>query len=259
MNAPESGAADCPDVCIVGGGKVATALHKAFNARGINVLMLSSRTLLPVAECGANGAGADSFRAARVVLLAVSDDAIASVAGRIDSVDGIIAHTSGSVGLDALKGCKAKGWGVFYPLQTFSKDRKVDLTHVPILIEGDGEDCTDTLTCLAKRLSDNVLYADSAQRAALHVAAVFACNFTNALYVVSKNLLANVGLPFEILDPLLHETLDKAMAIGPENAQTGPAMRRDTAVIDRHLKSLPAELASLYSSLTNLIYEQNKL
>lgn len=236
------------DVCIVGRGNVATALAMAFEKVGVDAATVSSRQLPE-----------DISSLAPVTILAVTDDAIADVAGRIGHVDGIIAHTSGSVPLDALKVCNAKGWGVFYPLQTFSKHRYVDFSEIPILIETSDVDTETALKVLANRLTENVRYADSSQRAVLHLAAVFACNFTNALYTVSKGILGRANMPFEILDPLLHETLDKALAIGPENAQTGPAKRRDTAVINKHINALPDDLAQVYKMLTNLIYEQNKL
>lgn len=235
-----------PSIAIVGGGNVATAMSQAFDSA--HVAMLPSRTV-----------DHDAIADFDVVILAVADDAIAEVAGAIGSVKNIIAHTSGSVPMQALESCKAKGYGVFYPLQTFTKGREVNFAEIPMLIEGSNEDTTLALMALASSISINVRRADSSQRAALHVAAVFACNFANAMWTVGSQLIEKADLPFEIMSPLLHETLDKAIEMTPVKAQTGPAKRGDIQVIQKHISSLPDNLADIYKAISKLIYEQNRL
>lgn len=235
-----------PKVAIIGGGNVATALSDAFDA--VTVTKLSSRQI-----------DHEALNGCSVAIIAVSDDAIADVAANIGTFGGIIAHTSGSVPMNALFGCKAVGYGVFYPLQTFSKGRHVDFREIPMLIEGNDNDTSMVLKALASSISDDVRMADSRQRAALHIAAVFACNFANAMWTVGSKLIEKADLPFDIMAPLLRETLDKAIEMTPEKAQTGPAKRGDSNVMQKHIEALPDNLANIYKSISQLIYEQNRL
>lgn len=184
-------------------------------------------------------------------IIAVADDHVSAVAKSLPAVKGIVAHTSGSVPLEALTPHKHRG--VFYPLQTFSKDSEIDISEVPFLIEGSDNETTEKLCSLASGLSRTVVKANSELRRRIHVAAVFACNFPNFLWAEASGLLREEGLDLSLMRPLLHATLDKALALGPENAQTGPARRGDRHVIDSHIASLPPDLAEIYQLLSNHI------
>jgi predicted short-subunit dehydrogenase-like oxidoreductase (DUF2520 family) len=195
---------------------------------------------------------------AQIFLLAVPDDAIPAIVNEIILPENaILAHTSGSKGLEVLSHLECSS-GVFYPLQTFSKAKEVSFEDIPILVEGEDKATEKELIALAKSLSNEVQAVNSDQRRILHMAAVFACNFTNHLLSISKNILETEDLSFDLLKPLLLETIHKALELGPENAQTGPAARKDIATIKSHLSSLEEspELAQIYRLLTESIMER---
>ncbi len=243
-------------ISIVGAGNVADNMAPALDAVA-DVVTVWSRDISHARNLAAK------LRAARpvdslddvdtdvdVVIIAVSDDAVALVAAGLPEGRAVIAHTSGTVSLDAISRLRK---GVFYALQTFSKGKAVDFADIPFFIEA-GDTCShQTLTELASLLSRRVYDADSTHRAALHVAAVFACNFANSLWTDADMLLLPYGYDISVFGPLLRETLDKALAIGPSAAQTGPAMRRDAKVIDAHRQKLDPELRRIYDTMTQRI------
>jgi len=146
---------------------------------------------------------------------------------------------------------------VFYPLQTFSRNVKVDMTLVPIFIEGNTPDVTLRIKAMADAISRSVHYADGDLRRRMHIAAVFACNFTNYMFTVADDLLRADGLSLEVLHPLILETMRKAMEGSPAAGQTGPAVRGDSAVVERHASMLPADLADIYMRLSDAIYKRS--
>ncbi|MDE6321313.1 MAG: DUF2520 domain-containing protein [Muribaculaceae bacterium] len=234
-----------PRVVVIGQGNVAWHLLRALEPVA-EVRHISSRQLhqLPTD--------------AHYYILAVSDDAIAQLAATTPDV-GVWAHTSGSIPLSALSQHKTS-CGVFYPLQTLTKDVPVDWSHLPIFIEGTSASVSKQLQTLARSISDNVHQADSSQRRQLHIAAVMACNFANHLWDISDQLLRPLGVDFTAMVPLVQAMLSKATLIGPHDAQTGPARRGDTNVIQSHIESLPPDLAQIYSILSQHIikeYEQD--
>lgn len=189
---------------------------------------------------------------ADIYIIAVSDGAINTVSELITNSKKLVVHTSGSVELEALSGTYRKG--VCYPLQTFSKDREVDFREIPICIEAEEKKDLDLLRELAKALSGTVLEVSSDKRRSLHLAAVFANNFTNHLYQISKELLNREEFPFALLLPLIRETAAKLSEMSPSDAQTGPARRDDQAVIRKHLQLLKNERhRQIYSLLSNSI------
>ncbi len=193
---------------------------------------------------------------ADIILIAVADDAIEEVAKEIIiSDDIIIAHTSGSIPLTALGYLATPNIGVFYPLQTFTKLQKVSFSEIPILIEGDNNTTTTKLTELANSLSANVSVISSAQRQQLHLAAVFANNFTNWILSQSQEILESAKLDLSILKPLLETSIAKATQFGPINSQTGPAKRGDFEVLDKHMSLLEAhpDKQEVYKLLTQQI------
>ena len=144
---------------------------------------------------------------------------------------------------------------MLYPLQTFSKDKSVDFSEIPVFIEANNEAALSKTSSLARMLSDNVREVSSQQRKQLHLAAVFACNFTNHLYELSSQLTEAAKLPFEVLLPLIRETADKLRTLSPHDAQTGPAIRNDRQVMEEHVKLLEgrSDLQKLYQLLSESI------
>ena len=194
---------------------------------------------------------------ADVYLISVSDDSIADVAAQMPDVEGIVAHTAGSVPMSILN--RFSHHGVIYPLQSFSKSRKIDVSRVPFCIEGCDSNTTGTLKALARTLSYDVRPMTTEQRAQLHIAAVFASNFVNSMYAEAETILKNSDIPFDIMRELIAETAAKAAELGPVAAQTGPARRGDQGVMNRQMQSLSdGELQKLYSFVSERIQNRYK-
>ena len=169
-------------------------------------------------------------------------------------------HTAGSVSVDIWKGYALR-YGVLYPMQTFSKRRDMDLANVPFFIEASEESECRYLKALASSLSSKVYDATSEQRKILHMAAVFACNFTNHMYALCNYLLVKNGLSFEMMLPLIDETASKVHELLPKEAQTGPAVRYDLDIINRHLDMLKEEpdMQDIYEKISKSIHNYDKL
>ena len=194
----------------------------------------------------------------KVFFLCVSDDAIEDIAKRVIlPKDSILVHTSGARQLSVLSGAKVSRVGVFYPLQTFTKNRRIDFAEVPIFIESADSETEKVLSAIAKALTKKVLKISSEQRKALHVAAVFASNFSNHMLTLSKNIMLSNDLKFELLKPLIAETLNKSLEIGPEKGQTGPARRGDLEVLDSHMELLRDDerVAEIYKLISQHIID----
>ncbi|NND08766.1 MAG: DUF2520 domain-containing protein [Saprospiraceae bacterium] len=173
-----------------------------------------------------------------LLILAVNDDAIADILTQTPLPDNkIICHTAGSVASTVFKDMSRK-YGVIYPLQTISKNKTTVWKSLPILITASDDSTEKRLTQLVKHLTRATHVITDEQRFALHVAAVFACNFSNAMMQISQKLCAENNIDFDLLKPLTQETFEKAERMGPRNAQTGPAKRGDQSVINKHLEFL---------------------
>jgi predicted short-subunit dehydrogenase-like oxidoreductase (DUF2520 family) len=168
-------------------------------------------------------------------------------------------HTSGSLDIDALPAF-IKQRGVLYPLQTFSLERSVDFSNIPVFVQTDDDPLKNLLLSLANKLSRNVTCITGEQRLQLHIAAVFACNFSNYLYTCAEQIMSKAGLPFSILHPLITETAAKATAQSPSEVQTGPAKRGDIQIIEKHLNQLKSDpgLQQLYANLSDLILKSRQ-
>ncbi len=191
-------------------------------------------------------------------IVGTPDEAIRQVVMDIVLPDeAILVHCSGSQPLTDLDFAAATHTGVFYPLQTFSKAKRVDFRTIPIFVECLSDEGRNKLIGIARAISNQVRPISSEERLALHVAAVFASNFPNHLLAISKSILKPNNLEFEWLKPLIQETVTKSLAIGPENAQTGPAARGDMEVLDRHMAFLQSDekLAQLYQLLSQHIVD----
>ncbi|MCH5213798.1 MAG: DUF2520 domain-containing protein [Muribaculaceae bacterium] len=243
-------------LAIIGNGNVGPHLGKALRDAGHEV------KLLPTAEIERLTPDCE------VVLLTVRDSAIPSVAAKVNAIipsfSGILAHTAGSVPVDVLSPY-ARNYGVFYPMQTFSRQVQIaDYRPISLFIEGNSPETVQILSSLASSAFDSVTECNGERRKTLHLASVFACNFTNALWTIASDILQADGLDFSALHPLLKQTLEKALSNSPLNSQTGPAVRNDNAVMDAHLASLAhdPEKAKIYRLLSDYIinrhsHEQN--
>ncbi len=250
-------------IVVIGAGNVASHLAPAIDATGAGrVTQVYSRTYesaealarkLPgaVAICNIDEIQED----ADVYLISLSDDAIVPFLNKLPLGIGRNAlwlHTSGSVGMEVLSQVTDR-YGVFYPLQTFSKNVELDINAVPLFIEGNTEEVEREIREFGEKVFKGIYYADSELRRKMHIAAVFACNFTNYLWIQASELLEKEGLPFDVLKPLLEETLRKSFDIGPLNAQTGPARRGDRKVTEIHKSMLEGEKSYLYGILSDSI------
>jgi len=195
----------------------------------------------------------------RIFLFAVSDDAYPVVLPQLPFVLPLALMTSGTVSCRCLQN-HAAAYGVVYPLQTFTKSQDMGKLDAPMCIESDflGE-WKPLVWELARELSPHCHEVSEAQRARLHLAAVFACNFSNAMFTIAHKLLEEKGLPFEMLLPILHQTVDKLESLTPSEAQTGPAARRDTSVMQAHLDSLENDsLREIYCLMSDLIIQMQE-
>jgi len=250
---------------LLGAGNVASHLGPALKAAGYKILQVYSRTDSSARQLALKLEAVPLVRAGDVIsdadfyFVALSDSAFAEVLPQIKIKNGLLVHCSGSQPLSVLSPFATRT-GVLYPLQTFSKSREVDFFQVPLLIEADSEKNLKALEIVAGKLSETVHVADSGQRQALHVAAVFACNFVNHLYVLAEGILNEKQLPFSLIKPLIQETAGKALEIGPINAQTGPAVRYDLNILEKHLEYLSRnpELQELYKTFSKGIFELSK-
>ena len=189
-----------------------------------------------------------------LVLICTNDNAILSIIEQIPK-NLNIAYTSGSIELPL----NYKNVGVFYPLQTFSKNKVLDLSDVPFLIESNDKTLTTQLIKLAEGISSKVLEANSIERKKIHLAAVFMNNFTNHMTYISSELMKKSNLDWELLLPLLRETISKIETSSPFEAQTGPARRNDTLVIQDHLNMLEENEKEIYKSVSqNIIKTYSK-
>lgn len=251
------------NIGIIGTGNVALHLATALEAAGHVITHIYGRDINKAAALAERLYDAEptneldfSESEAGIFLIAVSDNAIEEVAtGLIVPDHAVIAHTSGSKPLQVLENYHPHV-GVFYPLQTFSQVNKINFEEIPLLIEYNNNTVKESLTALGLSLSKEVYYLNSEQRRVLHVGAVFACNFVNHMMTLSKRVVEAEELPFKLLHPLMKETFRKAMKLGPEAAQTGPALRGDFSVVNAHLEMLAdnKELASLYREISMSIY-----
>lgn len=251
------------DIAIVGAGNVAWHLVQALHAAGHTIAAIYSRTATPREELAkltppAVPVASLNFLSVKAdaVLIAVPDASLAAVARELQVTPGtVVAHTSGSQPLTVLATVAGARTGVFYPLQTFSKAKPVNFSQVPLLLEAQDEATLQLLEKLAQSISRDVQQVNSQARKQLHLAAVFACNFTNHLLGISQQLLQEANLEPVLLQPLIQETISKAMQQHPFRVQTGPAIRRDENVIQEHLHMLEQHphLQQLYRLLTQSI------
>ena len=232
-------------ISLIGAGRVATHLGCVLLKRGHEIVQVYSRDVNH-AEALASGISADAVSDIThlitdidLAIIAVSDQAISQVIEQLSNVlkDVLIVHTSGSTHLKVLTQHHARS-GVFYPLQTFSLEREVDWANTPLFVEAVESQDLKFLNTLAQSLSQRVYQYDSEQRLSLHLAAVFACNFSNYCYDMAKQVVDAKQVDFSLLYPLILETAKKATEHDPRQVQTGPAMRGDQNILNMHQQML---------------------
>ena len=254
-------------VVFIGAGNLATNLAKALYYKGFRIVQVYSRTeesaraLAEKVEADYTTDLQEISKDAKLYIVSLKDAAFVELLPQIteDKQKSLLVHTAGSIPMSVWEG-HAERYGVFYPMQTFSKQREVDFQEVPFFIEAKRAEDTELLKAIASTLSEKVYEADSEQRKSLHLAAVFICNFTNHMYALAADLLEKYNLPFEVL-PLIDETARKVHELAPRDAQTGPAVRYDENVMSNHLAMLvdsPA-LQEIYKLMSKSIHEHHKL
>ena len=255
-------------IALVGAGRVASCMGPRLKEAGHSIVAVYSHTLKNAQELACKvGAPAfdnlDQLPCADVYLTMLSDDALTALASQIVKKacsDALFLHTAGSIPMDIWKEAGAKHYGVLYAMQTFSKGIKIDWNQVPVFIEGSSYTEQESIKKIALDLSPNVTPLGSKGRKKLHIAAVFACNFSNHMYAISERLLAEEGIPFSVMLPLVRETARKVETLSPVAAQTGPAVRGDRKVVNEHMELLKEhpECAELYKLISTDINKELK-
>ena len=233
------------NIVIIGQGNVATNLDYAFRKKGVACEMVSSRE------------GLDRLPQANVYIYAVKDEALASVAEQVQGRErSLHLHTSGTMPISVFGEDKPHA-GIFYPFQTFSKARVIeDFSTVPVFFEARGIDDISAVYSLALTITSHVYETSQHDRERLHVAGVYACNFTNLMYTMAAELLKNTHIPFSALFPLIDETAAKIHTLAPRDAQTGPARRGDENVMNHHQSLLNDEQKAVYRLLSEEIMKR---
>ncbi len=253
-------------VVIVGGGNLAEGVAVALaQAGGVDLVQIYVRSAERAAQLHAlTGAVASTFEQplakADIYLLAVSDGAIGELSRTLPFAAGaVVAHTAGSTPIEVIDSKLRRA--VFYPMQTFTRSRRVDFAVIPIFVEGCDAETLSEVRELAEAVSSSVTQMGSEERRRLHLSAVYVCNFVNAMLIAGEELVSQSGLEFASLKPLVEECCAKALdAASPRDVQTGPAARGDTATIQKHIAMLDDNepLQSIYQQISNYIWETLK-
>jgi len=244
-------------ITLIGGGKLGKHLYKVLISVGQVQLLkwvLRSReeSLTPEGINIVNKI--DQDEKCDIYLIAVSDNSIKEVVKLLPK-DSFVVHTSGSISLKEIKRDRA---GVFYPIQTFSKGSDVNFTEIFVGLESKNSKDLIILKRLAKLIGSKYFDLNSSQREQLHLAAVLVNNFTNHLFVEANLICKKNNLPFDLLLPLIKETVQKVEKLSPNEAQTGPASRNDSETISKQIKLIPNNrLKKIYKALTSAIQDCN--
>jgi len=251
-------------IALIGAGNVSIHLTKALYKAGKNIIQIFGRNTDEGNSLADNVSSefitdlSKLTTDADLYIVSVPDNVLSEVLDKIYIPNKLIVHTSGSSEMEILKNI-SDNYGVFYPLQTFTKTKKIDFQNIPVCIEANNKANIDLLFELAKCISKDVKIINSKQRIILHIAAVFACNFSNYLYSIADEILEKHDLSFDFIKPLIQETAQKILNHKPKKAQTGPAKRKDYQTIETHLKALSKfpEFKDIYEILSKKIINHN--
>lgn len=247
------------NVVIIGTGNVGTVLSRLIRRSGHTILQICGRNF-EMASALANESGAVPVTDLKLVnpqadiyIIAVSDQAVASVSSSLKPLNGLLVHTAGSVPINILKD-RSDNYGILYPLQSLRKE--IDrIPAIPFLIEANSKSSTELLQAFATTLSDRVSIVSEKERTQLHLGAVVINNFVNHLYTIARSHCEKVGISFELLLPLISETAQRVEQFSPDQLQTGPAIRNDKSTIEKHLSLLESDprLRDMYNFFTDSI------
>ena len=242
-------------VVLLGSGNVAYHLALALKkAARISVVQRYSRTgrndevfdpNIPVTH------NLKDLKEADIYIIAVKDSAIHSLSAQLNTIDGLVVHTSGSIPLTHLS--EGLRRGVLYPAQSLTLKQSVDFDEIPLVIEAESNHDQTLLQNIASTLSKKVYSLNSLQREKLHISAIFANNFSNYMFTCAESICKEADIPFDILKPIILETGKKIQQLDPLEAQTGPARRNDQLIIEKHLKDLDGDKKSIYKTISNAI------
>lgn len=251
-------------IVFIGAGNVATHLARELYKYNFNIIQVYSRTIESartlayevnaIATTDISSIVAD----ADIYIFSVKDAVLSEIISEIPANNGLWIHTAGSIPMNIFKKHTSR-YGVLYPFQTFSKNRKIDWKSVPIFVEASSDGDLNILTTIAQQISDKVAYLPSDKRRFIHLSGVFACNFVNHMYTLSAAILGNAGLPFDVALPLIDETANKVHTMNTIDAQTGPAIRFDKNVIETHLSMIEDKrVKDIYRLISENIHETSK-
>ena len=248
-------------IVLIGSGNVATHLGLSLFQQGYTIKQVWSQKLIN-AEALAKKINSKPINNIRAIeegdlyIIAIKDDAVKSMADRLGFNN--IVHTSGSLGLEVFNN-ELLNHGVLYPLQTFNKDVKLNLSKTPICIEANNKPFEEELMNIGKKLSEKAIIINTEQRRRLHIAAVFACNFTNYLFSIAEDILEREKADFKLLLPIINQTVRKINHNKPSKVQTGPAKRKDEKIIKHHIDSLKdKQTRQIYKLISNAIMKNSE-
>lgn len=251
-------------IVIIGSGNVATHLSQALKGAGNDNVQVYSRTLSNATTladklgCLATDRTDEIVPDADIYIFSIKDKALEDVVRSLTiSKDACLIHTAGSMPMSVFKGIATR-YGVLYPMQTFSKSRKVDFREIPCFIEASDDETLALIRALAESISDQCQECPSEQRKKMHLAAVFTCNFANHCYRLAEKVVEKEGFDFTLFHPLIRETANKVMTLSPREAQTGPMVRWDTNVMDMQMDLIEDERTrAIYRLIAENIHEDD--
>ncbi|MDQ1098217.1 MULTISPECIES: Rossmann-like and DUF2520 domain-containing protein [Chryseobacterium] len=247
-------------IVIIGSGNVAFHLAKAFMLSQIPVAQIFGRNeqeLKSISSALNIPFSTERLEKADLYLICVSDNAVEGVSDIIEEKNCLVAHTSGSLPKEILKGQYRKA--SFYPLQTFSKAKELKYSEIPFFIEAENAEDLTILSGLASRISGHVMESTYEKRKYIHLTAVFACNFVNHLFSRAKEISDSQEIPFDYFLPLIDETVQKIHSVEPKKAQTGPAVRNDRRILELHEELLQGESLEIYKTMNHSIQKMYEL
>ena len=252
------------NITFIGSGRVAHHLAPAFANAGHKIIQVYSRNI-ENAIVLADMVGAEPIckfdsvnKLSDIYIYCISDDAVQWVMNHIQVHEGLHIHTSGSLSIDIFKKTRVD-YGCLYPLQTFSKDKKIDMRKISFFINANNRSNLNKINLLARDITNNVYEVTDEDKRYIHLAAVFANNFTNLMYIKAEKILQDKNIPFKVLGNLIQEGVNKAKKIGPQKEQKNHAIRGDVRIIDQHISMLSnePEWQEVYTILSDLIKKEN--
>ena len=249
-------------VVIIGAGNVAYHLIRSITSSGNKLIQICNRTLgniQPMSQTNITGNLNTISQDGDIYIICVKDIAIEDIASKINLGNKLIVHTSGNRSMDLLKG-SSSNFGVFYPIQSFTKNIPINFKKIPLIIEANNDEAQEKLVDFSRTISGQVILMNEENRQKLNIAGVFVNNFTNYIYTLAHDYLKSEGIDFSLVQPLIQNTVDKLTLGNPQDMQTGPAVRNDSETIQAHLALLEnyPQLKEIYQEVTQSIIHYHK-